>query len=115
MIQQKFLCEKRPQHNVTMVRGCSMRSFSAQNPANTSHNQRIQPALTNFADEVSATVARLFAYVGVLALSGILGIHAWGRLQLDLADVPEQQPAWSVADHSYPAFALSPDGPSDKS
>jgi hypothetical protein len=97
-----------------MVRGHSMQSFSAQNPANISHNQ-IRPALTNFADEVSATVARLFAYVGVLALFGILGIHAWNRLQLDLADTPAPRPAWSVADHSYPAFALSPDGPSDKS
>lgn len=98
-----------------MVRGRSMQSFSAENRANTSHNQRIHPALTNFADEVSATVARLFLYVGVLALFGILGIHAWDRLQLDIADAPEPRPAWSVADRSYPAFALSPDGTSDKS
>jgi hypothetical protein len=98
-----------------MMCGRSMQSFSAQNPLNSSHNQRIRPGLTNFADEVSATVARLFAYVGVLALFGILGVHAWNRLQVNLASTPEPEVGWSVADRSYPAFALSPDGPSDKS
>jgi len=100
-----------------------MQSFSADNSthysadprANSSPNQLIGPALTSFADEVSATVARLFAYVGVLALFGILGVHAWDQMQLNLASTPEPQAGWRVADRSYPAFALSPDGPSDKS
>ena len=95
-----------------MMRGRLMQSFSAQNPAN---NPRLHPVLASFADEVSATVARLFAYVGVLALFGILGIHAWDQLQVNLASTAEPQAGWTVADRSYPAFALSPDGPSDKS
>jgi hypothetical protein len=102
-----------------MMRGRVMQSFSAKDsahyPANSPHNRRVHPALTSFADEVSATVARLFAYVGVLALFGILGIHAWDRLQVNLAGAPGPQAGWSVADRSSPAFALSPDGPSDKS
>ena len=75
----------------------------------------IHPALTNFADEVCATVARLFVYVGVLALFGILGLHAWDKLRIDLAADPAPQPSWSVADRSYPAFALSPPDFADKS
>jgi len=93
----------------------SMQPFSADNPAYSLDRDRIHPALTNFADEVCATVARLFAYVGVLALFGILGIHAWDKLQADLAAEPAPGASWSVADRSYPAFALSPLSSSDKS
>jgi hypothetical protein len=77
-------------------------------------SRRTPSALTSFADEVSATVARLLAYVGVLALFGIFGIHAWNQLVIDLPGAPEPKPAWSVADRSHPAFALSPDNGSDK-
>ena len=56
-----------------------MQSFSA---ARSGHPlfQQIHPALTSFADEVCGTLARLFAYVGVLALFGILGLHALGTI-----------------------------------
>jgi hypothetical protein len=57
-----------------------MSSFWAD-PANPPHATKIHPALTSFADEVCATVARLFAYVGTLALLAILGIHGWDQLQ----------------------------------
>jgi hypothetical protein len=92
-----------------------MQPLLADDPADSPHyRDRIHPALTNFADEVCATVARLFAYVGVLALFGILGIHAWDKLQVDLAREPAPQASWSVADRSRQAFALSPSGSSDK-
>jgi len=68
---------------------------------------KTHPALTSFTDEVSATFARLFAYMGTLALLGILAIHGWDQLQLVLADVPAAKPGWSTADRSYPAFAVS--------
>ncbi len=94
-----------------------MQSFSAQDPvnhpANPPYSSNIRPALTNFADEVCATVARLFVYVGVLMLFGILGLHGWDRLRVDLAAEPAPEAGWSVADHSRPAFALSPQDISD--
>jgi hypothetical protein len=85
-----------------------MQSFSADESARSPYPGHIHPKLTSFADEVCATVARLFVYVGVLALFGILGVHAWNELQIDLAGEPSAPPGWSVADRSYPAFALGP-------
>jgi hypothetical protein len=67
-----------------------MQSFSAQDPAIPPYSSNISPALTNFADEVCATVARLFVYVGVLMLFGILGLHGWERLRADLAAGPDK-------------------------
>jgi hypothetical protein len=97
------------------VPGRLMQSFSAQDPAIPPYSSNISPALTNFADEVCATVARLFVYVGVLMLFGILGLHGWERLRADLAAGPAPAPGCSVADRSFPAFAPSPQNASDKS
>ena len=91
-----------------------MQSFSAEESACSPYPGKIHPKLTSFADEVCATLARLFVYVGVLALFGILGIHAWDQLRIDLAGDAPSRPGWSIADRSYPAFALSPPDPSDK-
>jgi hypothetical protein len=98
-----------------MVCGRLMKSFSAEESARSSYCGQIHPKLTSFAAEVCATLARLFVYVGVLALFGILGIHAWDQLRINLAADAPPPPAWSVADRSYPAFALSPPDASDKS
>jgi hypothetical protein len=97
-----------------MVCGRLMKSFSAEESARFSYSGQIHPKLTSFADEVCATLARLFVYVGVLALFGILGIHAWDQLRIGLAADAPFPPGWSVADRSYPAFALSPPDASDK-
>jgi hypothetical protein len=68
---------------------------------------RIHPALTSFADECCATLARLFVYVGVLALLAILAVHLWDQLP-DLATLePAAKADWSVATRSSPAFAIS--------
>jgi len=91
-----------------------MHLFSAEESVRSSHSGQIHPKLTSFADEFCATLARLFAYVGVLALFGILGFHAWDELQIDLAADTPPPPGWTVADRSYPAFALSPPDASDK-
>jgi hypothetical protein len=65
----------------------------------------IHPALSSFADECTGTLARLFAYVGTLALLAIVGIHLWDQLpDINLEPAPA---IWSVATRSSPAFAIS--------
>jgi len=91
-----------------------MQCFWADDPAITLDPNRISPALTSFADEACATVARLFVYVGVLALFSILGVRAWDQWQVELADWPAAEVGWSMADHASPAFALNPRNASDK-
>jgi hypothetical protein len=76
---------------------------------------KIHPALNSFTDEACATFARLFAYMGTLALLGILTLHGWDQLQLVLADEPSARPGWSPADRSHPAFAVSSADSRDKS
>lgn len=76
---------------------------------------QIHLALANFADEVVGTLARLFAYVGVLVLFAILGLAALGQLPSLRDDEPGMKPGWSVADRSHPAFAVSRMDSSDKS
>ena len=75
---------------------------------------QIHLALANFADEVVGTLARLFLYVGVLALFAILGLAALGQLPSLRDDEPAEKPGWSVADRSHPAFAVSRPDSSEK-
>lgn len=68
---------------------------------------QIHLALANFADEVVGTLARLFAYVGTLALFAILALAGLGQLP-DLRDgEPAARPGWTEASRSHPAFAVS--------
>lgn len=78
-------------------------------------NHFIHPALASFADECSATLARLLAYVGTLALFVIIGVHAWDQLQIDTAADPAEQPGFTLALRSRPAFAVSSLNPPEKS
>ena len=74
-------------------------------------------ALARYADEVVGTLARLFAYVGTLALLAILGLAALGQLpslQLPGLQLPSLgndeaplRPGWSLATRAAPAFAVS--------
>jgi len=64
-------------------------------------------ALARYADEVVGTLARLFAYVGTLALLAILGLAALGQLPSLHDDDAPVRPGWSPATRSYPAFAVS--------
>jgi hypothetical protein len=84
-----------------------MRSFWTTGPI--PHDPtRINPALTRSPDECFSTLVRLFAYVGVLALLAIVGIHLWDELRAGLASEPAAKAGWSVAVRSHPAFAISP-------
>ena len=83
-----------------------MHSFSAP-PANFHYTARIHPALTSIADEVCGTLARLFAYVMTLALLAIGAVAAWEHLLDAIAMEPSDKIAWSLADRSARAFAVS--------
>ena len=76
---------------------------------------RIHPALTSFADECCATLARLVVYVGVLALFAIAGVHFWDRLQLDAGASPADQPGFALVARSRAAFAVSSLDPPERS
>jgi hypothetical protein len=91
-----------------------MRSFWAD-PAGFSFSQRMYPVLTNFADEVCATLARLMAYLMILALLAVLGLSGWDQLPRNEASEPTAPASWALADRSYPAFAVSRIDTSDKS
>jgi hypothetical protein len=82
-----------------------MRSFGVVRTS-LHHPARIHPALTSFADECCGMLARLVAYVSVLALVAIFGVHLWDQLSFGAAE-PAARADWSVATRSYPAFAVS--------
>jgi hypothetical protein len=88
-----------------MARRRFMQSFSGP-PARLRFAAKTHPDLNSFADEVRATFARLFAYMGMLALLGILAIHGGDQLQVMLAGEAAAKPGWSTANRSYPAFAV---------
>jgi hypothetical protein len=74
----------------------------------------IHPALNNFAEECSAVLARLLAYLGTLALLILVVIHLWG--QLPTGEISEAaKPGWNQALRSHPAFAVSQIDIPDKS
>jgi hypothetical protein len=91
-----------------------MRSLS-DTPATPEYHARIHPALTSFADECIATLARLIAYVGALALLGISGLQLWDELPAAATVEPDVRPGWSLASRSRPAFAISSPDPNEKS
>lgn len=83
-----------------------MRSFRAY-PANSTYPTKIHPALRSFADECCGTLARLFAYVGTLALLAIVGVHLWDELPVMAAAEPPAKAGWSLASRVHPGFAVS--------
>jgi len=87
----------------------------ADSVAHSPFSTDIHPALTSFADEVCATIARLFAYVGTLALIAILAVHFWNQLPFLGGDEAATRPSWSVADRSNPSFALGASDQAKKS
>ena len=91
-----------------------MRSLGPER-ANFHYRDRIHPALTSVADEVAATLARLVAYMGTLGLIGILALYALNQWTDVIAAEPAAPVGWAVADRSYPAFAVTPPDPIEKS
>jgi hypothetical protein len=91
---------------LTVVFGRLMYAFWA-GPANSHYTTRIHPLLTSFADEVRGTLARLFAYVMMLALIAIGGFYLWEQLPDAIAMAPAPKEGWSLASRTAPAFAVS--------
>ena len=97
-----------------MVRGRPMPSFWSDTTS-PPYSRESTPALTSFSDEICATVARIFAYVGTLALFGILGVHLWTQYDAMKTAGPAAGPGWSmdraagwhVSDRSHRAFAVN--------
>ena len=83
--------------------------------SNPDYHAGIHPALTSFADECVATLARLIVYIGALILLGIVGLHLWDELPVVGIIEPAGKPGWSVASRSRPAFAVSSFDPAEKS
>jgi hypothetical protein len=71
-------------------------------------------AFESFADELCGTLARLFAYVGVLALIGILAVVGWQQF-VAVDAVEPSATGWSLADGAVPAYALRLSDQPDKS
>jgi len=68
----------------------------------------IHPALRSFADECTAVIGRLLAYVGALALIAIIGNQLLASLPIGLGEPsPAGKPGWTLAARSYPAFAVT--------
>jgi hypothetical protein len=100
--------------------GGRLMSSSSIDPADSRYPAQIRAELTSFADELCATVARIFVYVGTLALFAIMAVHGWDRLHAVVigdanAKAGWSGAGWSVAGRSHPAFALSQPDPSEKS
>src|SRR5438477_10687432 len=91
---------------VTVAFGRLMRSFSAL-PANSHYMTRIHPALAGFPGELLGTLARLVAYVVTLALPVLGFIALWEQLPDATAMDPSGKTAWSLAERSSRAFAVS--------
>jgi hypothetical protein len=88
-----------------------MSPFSAD-PFRSASANPVHPAATSFADALCATVARLFAYVGTLALVGILAVRGCDQLLIMLADA--SNPGWTIADRPGPASPVNQADLTDK-
>src|ERR1043165_4433398 len=80
-----------------------MQPFQAV-PATPHHTGRILAALKSAVDEVCGTLARLIAYVCMLALLFIVGGYLWDPLPAMPASA-STRPEWSLATRSSQAFA----------
>lgn len=102
---QRFYARKAFNTTLLAASEHSMPSFWAGFPL----PSKIHPALTGLYDEVCAVLARLIAYVGALALLGILGLHIWDQLPQNGILESADRPDWSVSRLAYPAFGASLD------
>jgi hypothetical protein len=83
-----------------------MRSFWATR-AKLSYPTKIHPALSSFADECCGMLARLGAYVGILALLAIGTLQLWQQLPDNAAVEISPKEGWNIATRSRQAFAVS--------
>jgi len=97
----------------TLLPGRLMQSFLTSR-TNPHYPNRIHLALSSFADECCGMLARLFVYVGTLALLAIVGVHLWDQLPDSAAAEPAAKAGWSATSRWHPAFAVSQSDGLDK-
>jgi hypothetical protein len=91
---------------LTIPFGRLMHCFSAALAAS-HYTAGIHPALSGFARELCGTLARLVAYLMALALPVVGFIALWEQLPDATAMDPSGKAAWSLAERSSRAFAVS--------
>jgi len=109
--EQRFYARTGLKTTLDHALGTWMQSPEASTAVNPT---QIHLTLANFADEVVGTLARLFVYVGTLALFAILALAGLGQLPDPRDDGPADRPGWAEASRSRPAFALSRSDSSEK-
>jgi hypothetical protein len=67
----------------------------------------VQSSLLSFCNEVSATFARLLAYIGVLALLAAVAARVFGVGDVEAAIDPSERSPWIAIERPHPAFALT--------
>jgi hypothetical protein len=70
--------------------------------------QSPHPPLTNLGDEICKTVARLFAYLGTLALIAMLAVQGLDRAQAMLSEQQLPNLGWTAGRASLPATPAQP-------
>jgi hypothetical protein len=66
----------------------------------------VHPGLRRFADELTATCARLLAYVGGLAVILVVAVKFFGKPAVEAAVEPARS-VWTNVERPYRAFALA--------
>jgi hypothetical protein len=70
----------------------------------------VHRGLRSLADEVTATFARIFAYVGLIAGLVVLAAYYADTPEVRAAVAPTPRADWTAVDHRYPAFAVNAPG-----
>jgi hypothetical protein len=73
----------------------------------TASGPEVQPALRSVGDELKATLVRLFAYVGALAVLAVVAAHFFQAEEPAIASEPAPRAEWLAIERPYRAFALS--------
>lgn len=64
-------------------------------------------ALRSFRDELSATVVRVFAYIGAITVIVVAAFRIFGSAPVEAAIDPLPRSGWAAIDRPYRAFALN--------
>ncbi len=75
--------------------------------AGNDNGTRVGTALRSFLDELSATIVRIFAYIGAIAVIAITAWRFFGAAPVEAGIDPATRSQWANVDRPFRAFALS--------